>query len=236
MDAPRYATTARHWAYPWGMGASLGAGFVGLYYLAYYFWGWPWDVRAAGALWFAFVGVYPFLHDGAGALGLFIGGVARGFLAADDDQAGDEGAPGPGESSRSQSPLVGGYQLDEAEQYEYEGLLRLFQHAAAAGSLTSGALIPAAFDNWGHWGYWTDRAVKSGLCVKANGVETTLPAGRTYPWAVGEIRKGNLIWRTADDPAPQPLPHPFSAGLTYKVKAQKAGKGAEKVGKVDEDD
>ena len=104
MDAPRYATTARHWAYPWGMGASLGAGFVGLYYLAYYFWGWPWDVRAAGALWFAFVGVYPFLHDGAGALGLFIGGVARGFLAADDDQAGDEGAPGPGESI--QTPLV----------------------------------------------------------------------------------------------------------------------------------
>lgn len=233
MDASR-AGNVRHPAYPWLMGASLGLAAVGAYYLAYYFAGWPWDLRAAFALWLAFLGGYPFLHDGAGVVGVFLGALARGWVAADDDQPGDEGAPGPGEPQVT-SPLVGGYLLSEPEQFVYEGLLRLFQHAAAADSLTSTALIPAAFHSWDHWTYWTDLAAKSGFCLKANGVTTKLPPNRTYAWVVGEIRKGNIIWPPDDGPAPQPLPHPFSVGLTYKVEAQKAGKGAEKVQR-DEDD
>lgn len=233
MDAPRYATTARHWAYPWGMGASLGAGFVGLYYLAYYFWDWPWDVRAAGALWLAWLGVYPFLHDGAGALGLFIGGVARGFLAADDDQAGDDGAPGPGDAGRSQSPLVGGGLLDSWEQYHHDGLLLYLDHAEAAGALTSTALIPAAFTDGKHWGYWAGVLAASQLCVKSNGVATTLPAGRTWAWAKRQVRNG--LFETPEDlgAAPPALPHPFRPGLAYNLKPEKAGKAPKK---VDEDD
>lgn len=228
-DTARPAAAPRHGAYAWLMGLSLGIASVGAYYLLHYFQGWPWGWQAALALALTVFGGYPFLHDGAGFVGVFVGAVMRGFLAADDDQPGDV-APA---TAPVVSPLVGGYELSETERFYFEGLLRTFQHAAAAGSLTSGALIPAAFDNWGHWGYWTDQAAKSGFCVKANGVTTALPPGRTYAWVVGEIRKGNIIWPDNDGPAPQPLPHPFSAGLTYKVTAQKVLKGAEK---VDEDD
>jgi hypothetical protein len=231
MDATR-APAERHPAYPWLMGASLGLSAVGLYYLAGYFYGWPWGIEPAVALWLSVFGGVPALGGLFEWLALVSGSFMRGWLAADDDQAEDlADAPEP----VAVSPLVGGYELDETERYHFEGLLRTFQHAAAAGSLKSGALIPAAFDNWGHWGYWTDQAAKSGLCVKANGVPTTLPADRTYAWAVGEIRKGNIIWPAEDAPAPQPLPHPFRAGLAYKLTLEKVSKGAEKVGK-DEDD
>lgn len=226
-------TDTRHWAWPWLMGASLGMSAVGAYYLMVYFAAWPWGWQLACSLWLTVFGGYPFVYHTLTDLPKLAGAFARGWRAADDDRPEDvEPDPAP----VAASPLVGGYLLDEAERHEYEGLLRLFQHAAAAGSLTSGALIPAAFDNWGHWGYWTDRAAKSGLCVKANGKPTTLPPGRTFAWVVGEIRKGNIIWPAADSPAPQPLPHPFRAGLEYKVEVQKAEKAGEKVKEVDDDD
>lgn len=227
MDATR-TPAPRHWGYPWAMGASLGLAAGGLYYLACYFWGWPWGWQPAAALWLTFFGGVPGLGGLADWLALAGGRFVNFWLRSDDDQpedVADDPAP-------RTSPLVGGYLLSEPEQYIHDGLLRLFQHAAAADSLTSTALIPAAFTDPQHWGYWTNLAAKSGFCVKQNGVTTTLPAGRTYAWVVGEIRRGNIIWPDANAPAPLPLPHPFQAGLSYKVEAGKAGKGGQKAGKV----
>lgn len=217
----------------WLIGAAFGGAAVCAVYLL---------CTAAGWLWTPQIGVAVFGAVALGVPGLewawqsavaaraywlhpeqaFVGA----FLAADDDRPEDVAGP------VASTPLVGGYLLDEAEQFVYEGLLRTYQHAAAAGSLTSTALIPAAFTDPQHWGYWTNLAAKSGFCIKQNGVTTTLPAGRTYAWVVGEIRRGNIIWPGADAPAPLPLPHPFQAGLTYKAELQKAGKGLEKAGKV----
>jgi hypothetical protein len=132
--------------------------------------------------------------------------------------------------------LVGGYLLNAWEQFHYDGLLLTFQHAMAAGSLKSTVLIPTAFRDWGHWTYWTDLAARNRYCDKANGVATTLPPGVEYATIIKRIKIGDFV--SPDDPggpAPQPLPHPFSIGLAYKVELQKVSKGAEKVGK-DEDD
>jgi hypothetical protein len=229
MDATRPATEQpRHPAYPWLVCGSLGISAVGAYYLFGYAMGWRWDWADALALWVMLTFGLPAVGD---LLGFLV--AAWDWLRRPAEPL--DPAPPPEAALPALTPMGGGYELSEAERFYFEGLLRTFQHAAAAGSLKSGALIPAAFDNWGHWGYWTDQAAKSGLCVKANGVPTTLPADRTYAWAVGEIRKGNIIWPAEDAPAPQPLPHPFRAGLAYKLTLEKVSKGAEKVGK-DEDD
>lgn len=216
------------------MGGSLGLTAAGLYYLAHYFKGWPWGWEVGVSIWLMVFGLVPGLswlrYLPAWVAGL-VGAFARGWLATDDDQPGDaEPTPDP----LPRQLLVGGYQLDEFQQHIWDGLLRLFQHAAAADSLTSTALIGPAFSGTEHWGYWTNLAAASGLCVKANGVTTVLPKGRTYAWAVAEIRKGNILW-PADDggPAPQPLPYPFRAGLAYKDNVEKVEKGGYK---VDEDD
>lgn len=226
----------RHPAYPWLMCGSLGLAACALYYLLGYRVGWRWDWADAAALW---VGI-TFGLPGLGGLALALSGAGDAFLrywlSTDDDRREDvTDEPEPPEPV-TRTPLVGGYLLNELEAHCYEGLLRLFQHAAAAGSLTSGALIGPAFNSWEHWGYWTNLAARSGFCVKANGVTTELPEGRTYAWVVGQIRLGNILWPSADDPAPQPLPHPFRAGLEYKGKVEKVGKAGEKVAKVDFDD
>lgn len=223
----------------WLIGVCLGGALACAWYLGHAVFGWPWGWQIGASLVLMLAGATPAfewfvslaLSARAGWLHpeqAFVGAV----LAADDDRPEDlEPEPSP----VAASPLVGGYLLDEREAFYYTGLLRLFQHAAAADALTSTALIPAAFTDGKHWQYWTDLAAKSGLCVKANGVTTTLPASRTYAWAVGEIRKGNIIWPDADAPAPQPLPHPFQAGLSYKAEAGKAYKGPQKVARDDDD-
>lgn len=219
----------------WLIGAALGGSAACAAYLLCIVGGWPWtwQIGATVAMGVAlFVpGIEYAWQSAVAARAYWLNpeqAIVGAFVAADDDRPEDLGD----DERRQPTPLVGGYLLDEAEQYIYTGLLRLFQHAAAAGSLTSTALIPAAFTQPEQWVYWTDLAAKSGLCVKANGVATALPPSRTYAWAVGEIRKGNIIWPTADSPAPQPLPHPFAVGLIYKAEPQKAGKGGPKVDKV----
>lgn len=221
----------------WLIGAALGGSAACATYLLCVVGGWPWTWQigatvAAGVALFV-PGIEYAWQSVVSARAYWLNpeqAIAGAFLATDDDRPEDMG---DGEQRQS-TPLVGGYLLSEPEQFVYEGLLRLFQHAAAAGALTSTALIPAAFHNWDHWTYWTDLAAKSGFCLKANGVTTKLPPNRTYAWAVGEIRKGNIIWPPDDGPAPQPLPHPFTVGLIYKVDAQKVQKGGQKVGEHDD--
>lgn len=213
------------------MGASVGLGTCGLYGLACYFWGWPWGWEAAAALWLACFGSIPALGGLSEWLALVVGAFARGFLAADDDRPEDVAAdPAP-----RTSPLVGGGLLDSWEQYHYNGLLLFLDHAEAANSLTSTALVPAAFTDGKHWGYWAGVLAASQLCVKSNGVATTLPQGRTWAWAKRQVRNG--LFETPEDlgAAPPPPPHPFREGLIYNLKPEKAGKGGQKVER-DEDD
>lgn len=226
-DAPRAAVRATdHPVYPWLMGASLGLSAAGLYYLAGYFWGWPWGIEPALSLWLTVFGGYPFLYHLPALAGAFM----RGLLARDDDRREDvEPEPEP----RQQSTLVGGYILGPWLQYHYDGLLLYFQHAAAAGKLTSTALIPAAFTDPAHWKYWSDIAAANRLVDKANGIETVMPPGRDYTWAIKRLRAGDFDVPEGDGgPAPQAQPHPFSVGLRYKVELGKAGKGGPK---ADED-
>lgn len=233
---PAQASTAtpRHWAYPWLMGFSLGVAAVGCYGLGCYFRDWPWGYEAALALWALCFGGVPVLAELPGGLAALLGAFLRGWRGEPVELAGESDAapvvvPPP-------APLVGGYLLSEREQFYYEGLLRLFQHAAAADSLTSPALIGPAFTDPKHWGFWTDLAAHSGFCVKSNGVTTVLPKGRTYAWVVAEIRKGNILWPGGDAPALEPLPHPFVVGLSYGVNVGKAAKGLQKAAEGDWDD
>lgn len=229
MDATR-TPAPRHWGYPWAMGASLGLAAGGLYYLACYFWGWPWGWQPAAALWLTFFGGVPGLGGLADWLALAGGRFVNFWLRSDDDQpedVADDPAP-------RTSPLVGGGLLDSWEQYHYNGLLLFLDHAEAANSLTSTALIPAAFTDGKHWGYWAGVLSASQLCVKTNGVATTLPAGRTWAWAKRQVRNG--LFETPEDlgAAPPALPHPYREGLKYGTnpKPEKAGKGGQKVEKV----
>lgn len=214
----------RHWAWPWLMGASLGMSAVGGYYLLVYFKGWRWGWELAGSLWLTVFGGYPFLYHTLNGLPKLLGAFARGWKEGGaPPEVGP--APKPAEAGRSVSPLVGGGLLSAWEQYHYDGLLTLLDHAEAADSLTSTALIPAAFVDGKQWGYWTGILAASHICNKANGVATTLPQGRTWAWAKRQVRNG--LFETPEDlGAPPPaLPHPFRPGLEY---------GGKKI--IDEDD
>lgn len=232
MNTIRADSDYRHPAYPWLLCGSLGFAACALYYLLGYRVGWHWDWADAAALWVAFAFGLPGLGGLLGALPLVIGAFMRGLLGADDDQPGDEGAEAQ-PSGRALSPLVGGGLLSAWEQYHFDGLLGLLDHAEAADSLTSTALIPAAFTDGKHWGYWVGVFAASQLCVKINGVATTLPAGRSWAWARRQVLNG--LFETPEDlgAPPPPPPHPFRPGLEYKPKLAKAGKAGQK---VDEDD
>lgn len=236
MNAYR-ADGYRHPLYPWLLCGSLGAAACALYYLFGDRIGWRWDLADAAALWVAVTFGLPGLGGLLEGLPLIVGGFMRGFLAADDDQAGDDGAPGPGDSARSVSPLVGGGLLSAWEQYHFDGLLTLLDHAEAADSLTSLALIPAAFADGKHWGYWVGILAASGICHKNNGIATALPAGRTWAWAKRQVRNG--AFEAPEDTGADPTspPHPYREGLKYgtRPKPEKAGKGPEKAAKDDDD-
>lgn len=223
----------RHPAYPWLLCGSLGTAAVALYYLFGERIGWRWDLADAAALWVAVTFGLPGVGGLLEGLPLIAGAFMRGLAAADDDQPEDV-ADTP---ARAVSPLVGGGLLDSWEQYHHDGLLLFLDHAEAADSLTSTALIPAAFTDGKHWGYWAGVLAASQLCVKSNGVATTLPQGRTWAWAKRQVRNG--LFETPEDlgTAPPALPHPYREGLKYgtNLKSEKAGKGGLKVER-DEDD
>ena len=218
-------------AYPWLLCGSLGFAACALYYLLGFRIGWRWDLADAAALWVAITFGLPGLGGLLEALPVIVGAFARGWLAADDDEPGDVADEQP---TPRTSPLVGGGLLDSWEQYHYNGLLLFLDHAEAANSLTSTALIPAAFTDGKHWGYWVSVLAASQLCVKSNGVATTLPQGRTWAWAKRQVRNG--LFETPEDlgAAPPALPHPYREGLKYGTnpKPEKAGKGGQKVEKV----
>lgn len=168
-------------------------------------------------------------HGGLGLLG-FVLLVWDAYTVRKPEQAVAGGAE-VAEPERMPSPLVGGYLLNEWEQYHRDGLRLLFQHGRAAGALTSTALIGAAFRDSAHWGYWTDLAAANRLCEKQNGVTTALPPNRTFTWALRRVE----VW-DCDAPegtTPLPLPYPFPATSAYRVKLDKATLGGTR---RDEDD
>jgi hypothetical protein len=109
------------------------------------------------------------------------------------------------------SPLVAGALLDEYERYVQDGLLLTLAHARRANSLTVSALVPAAFSDRSAWVWWTDVLASSRLVDKANGVPTALPPGRTWTWAIRQVRNGYFEVPDARPDAPlppQPAPLP----------------------------
>lgn len=120
------------------------------------------------------------------------------------------------------SPLVAGGldAMTDLERYVQDGLLLTLEHARAAGGLTWDA-IGHAFGKREHWVWWTNVLAASRLADKANGVPTTLPNGRTWWWAIQQVRQGNFEPPVSGPLPPPPAPLPFPA--PGKEKPGKAG-------------
>ena len=107
--------------------------------------------------------------------------------------------------------------LSDLERYVQDGLRMTLENARAAGGLTWDC-IGHAYANTRTWVWWTDIAAVSGLAVKRNGEPTVLPPGKTYAWALRQVRLGFFELPDPVPPALPQLPALVRAGELEKVK------------------
>ena len=107
--------------------------------------------------------------------------------------------------------------LTELERYIQDGLRLTLENGRAAGGVTWDC-IGHAYANTRTWVWWTDIAAVSGLAVKRNGEPTVLPPGKTYAWALRQVRLGFFELPDPVPPALPPLAAPVSAEAPDKGK------------------
>jgi hypothetical protein len=188
------------------VGLGLGAGFAAF--------------DRTGSGWAAFtVGMKAFGYTLAALFSLpvlnwIFGGLAAAWAARDALQA---EAPAPtAPTVPTHVSLVD--DLADTERYVQDGLRLTLEHARAAGGLTWDK-IGYAFGKTQHWVWWTNILAASRLVDKANGLPTVLPPGRTYAWALRQVRLGYFEMPEMDSDTPlPPLPVVLDAARAERGK------------------
>lgn len=148
-------------------------------------------------------------------VGGILGSLADAWATWDAMQAESRQPPPAPPPTPTHVSLAG--DLDEAERYVQDGLRLTLEHARRAGALTGDA-IGAAFGHPTYWQWWTDVLALSGLAVKVNGKPTVLPEGRTYAWALRQVRLGYFELPATLPPTLPPHPAPLPAEGAEKLK------------------